>query len=50
MSDWYTTLLGFAGADVGGLDVDGVDQWEAITSRGTSCPSEIAFKGKKELC
>ena len=37
ISDWFSTILGFAG-NTADLGVDGVDQWEAISSMGASCP------------
>ena len=37
ITDWFNTILGFAG-NTEDLGVDGVDQWEAISSMGASCP------------
>ncbi len=42
VTDWYPTLLTLAGADLEelrGRGVDGVNQWEAVGSRGRTCPS-----------
>ena len=39
IADWFTTILGFAG-NTADLGVDGVDQWEAISSMGATCPRE----------
>ena len=39
ITDWFSTILGFAG-NTDDLGVDGVDQWQAISSVGASCPRE----------
>merc|ERR1739838_511835 len=37
VTDWFTTMLGFAGGNIDELDVDGVDQWDTLVNGGSSC-------------
>jgi arylsulfatase A-like enzyme len=40
ITDWFSTLLNLAGSnDI--LDVDGIDQWTSITSKGETCQREL---------
>ena len=40
VTDWFTTMLGFAGGNIDELDVDGVDQWDTLVNGGSSCASK----------
>ena len=42
ITDWFTTMLRLADADLSGLDVDGLDQWETLLDP-SSCKSKIIF-------
>ena len=40
ITDWFTTMLRLGNADLSGLDVDGLDQWDTLQD-----PSTCASKG-----
>ena len=40
VTDWFTTMLGFAGGNIDALDVDGVDQWDTLVNGGSTCASK----------
>ena len=40
VTDWFTTMFGFAGGNIDELDVDGVDQWDTLVNGGSSCASK----------
>ena len=40
VTDWFTTIFGFAGGNIDELDVDGVDQWDTLVNGGSSCASK----------
>ena len=41
VTDWFPTLLGLAGANTSGLDVDGFDVWSSISNGDPSPRTEI---------
>ncbi len=48
MSDWLPTLLSAAGGDADdlGTDLDGLDQWEAL-SRGAEAPRKVSWRPRQ---
>ena len=43
VTDWFTTMLGFAGGNIDALDVDGVDQWDTLVNGGSTCASKTTI-------
>ncbi len=42
ITDWYATILGFAGADASSYAINGTDQWEGLKD-SSQCTSEEKF-------
>ena len=50
VTDWFTTMLGFAGGNIDALDVDGVDQWDTLVNGGSTCASNaLSLYGPKMI-
>ena len=49
ITDWFTTMLRLADADLSGLDVDGLDQWDTLQDPSTCASKELTIL-QKNIC
>ena len=46
ITDWFTTMLRLGNADLSGLDVDGLDQWDTLQDPSTCASKELTILQK----